>query len=89
MGDNTAIVHAMLDSRCLFYFEMLGSYSQFRTMEDDFGIIPPPKYDEAQENYHAYVSNGWTSTYVVPITNPISIEPETSLKQCAHFQRIR
>ncbi|NLZ37778.1 MAG: hypothetical protein GX897_09965 [Clostridiales bacterium] len=70
VGDNAPIVHAMLDSRCLFYYEMLGAYSLFRTMEDDFGIIPPPKYDEAQENYHAYVSNGWTSTYVVPITNP-------------------
>ncbi|MBQ4289693.1 MAG: hypothetical protein II719_00695 [Clostridia bacterium] len=24
----------------------------FREMEDDYGILPVPKYDEAQENYH-------------------------------------
>ena len=30
-------------------------------MENDFGIIPPPKYDEAQESYCAYLG------YTIPV----------------------
>ena len=33
----------------------------FTGMEDDYGIVPTPKYDEAQEGYHSYVG------FTVPI----------------------
>lgn len=52
----------------LFQGDMLGSVSKLRDMENDFGIIPPPKYDENQENYGTYVSNGWTTALAVPMT---------------------
>ncbi len=29
--------------------------SRFRDLEDDFAILPTPKYDESQENY--YITN--------------------------------
>lgn len=29
-----------------------------RDMEQDFGILPPPKYDEAQEKYYSYANIG-------------------------------
>ncbi|MBQ4043571.1 MAG: hypothetical protein IJD06_06210, partial [Clostridia bacterium] len=39
----------------------------FREMEDDYGIIPYPKLDETQENYHNLLHN--SSNYVtIPIT---------------------
>ncbi len=69
IGDNNAMATALIEGRFLFYNECLGAYAQFRDMEDDFGILPQPKYDEAQERYCAYISNGWNSTYVIPITN--------------------
>lgn len=53
----------------LFMGEMLGSISSFRDMEDEFGILPMPKYDENQKNYGAYVSHGWTTAYAIPMTN--------------------
>lgn len=40
-----------------------------RDMEDDFGILPMPKGDESQTSYTAYVSNGSSSAFAIPITN--------------------
>lgn len=37
--------------RALFYRNMIGWFYNLREMEDDYGIIPMPKYDELQENY--------------------------------------
>lgn len=53
----------------LFYGDMLAFVNQLREMTSDFGIIPMPKYDEAQESYGEYISNGWTTAYAVPMTN--------------------
>ncbi|MCL2816307.1 MAG: hypothetical protein FWD23_17065, partial [Oscillospiraceae bacterium] len=38
------------------------------TMETDFGILPPPKYNEQQENYYVAVDPWCTSAVSVPIT---------------------
>lgn len=38
-----------------------------REMEDDFGILPLPKYDEAQAQYRSRIIDGWLN--VVPMTN--------------------
>ena len=39
-----------------------------RTMETDFGILPPPKFDENQANYYAAVDAWCMSAVSVPIT---------------------
>ena len=48
----------------LFYVTGVGSVPALRAMETDFGIIPFPKYDEAQEKYYSRVIDGWI--YCVP-----------------------
>ena len=59
--------------RALFADTVLTNYGiHFTTMEDDFGIVPVPKYDESQENYKSYLG------YTIPmmfITNNTS-DPE-------------
>ena len=40
---------------------------QLRSMETDFGILPYPKYDEAQERYYSRVS--YYNAPIVPVTN--------------------
>jgi len=40
----------------------------FRSMESVYGIVPLPKYDEAQQNYHTIVHNT-SPLLVVPVTN--------------------
>ncbi len=37
--------------RALFFVELICSMAPLRDMENDFGIIPAPKYDEAQVDY--------------------------------------
>ena len=63
------------EGRKLFFMDMLGSISSLREMEDDFGVIPMPKWDEKQERYTGYVSNGWTTSFSIPVTNT---DPERS-----------
>ena len=37
-----------------------------RDMETDFGILPMPKFDEAQEKYYSQLSEGWEDMTAVP-----------------------
>jgi len=40
----------------------------FRTMDTIYGIVPLPKYDEAQQNYHTIVHSS-SPLLVIPLTN--------------------
>ena len=42
--------------------------AKLRDMESDFGIIPTPKYDAAQESYVTYNALGNSTGFVIPIT---------------------
>jgi len=55
------------ESRALFMDVSLFHLQALRNMETDFGIIPYPKYDEAQQEYYSRVSYYWAN--VVPTTN--------------------
>lgn len=41
--------------RALFYPEVLSAFWGLRAMEDDYGMIPIPKYDEAQKDYYSWM----------------------------------
>ena len=56
------------ENRALFYHAGMNRVTLLRTMETDFGILPPPKYDENQNNYYAAVDAWCTSAVSVPIT---------------------
>ncbi len=55
----------------LFYAEVLGNAKVLRSMDTDFGIIPFPKYDEAQEKYVSYTSYG-----AIALSLPTSLSAE-------------
>ena len=57
------------DGHCLFTPNRLFDASFLRDMDDDFGIIPYPKWDEAQEDYHTYYDDR-CSSFAVPVTAP-------------------
>lgn len=38
-------------------------------MDTDCGIIPTPKFDEKQEDYHTSLSTSWMTLLCVPATN--------------------
>ncbi|MBE6658876.1 MAG: hypothetical protein E7604_10615 [Ruminococcaceae bacterium] len=58
------IGHTMfMEDRSLFYGEVLSYVGGLREMESEFGILPIPKYDEAQSAYYTYCeSNSSTAT---------------------------
>ena len=43
-------------NRALFFLGRLQSLDNYRDMETDYGILPYPKYDAAQEDYHTAAS---------------------------------
>ncbi len=57
-----------LSGNVLFYNETLGNAQKLRQMTLDFGILPAPKYNEAQESYHNDVIESYFM--LVPVTNP-------------------
>lgn len=63
----SGIRQAFFEDRALFYAEVMFHVANLRQMETDFGIIPQPKYDEAQKDYITFV-NPAGSCLTVPIT---------------------
>lgn len=57
------------DNQALFYWNQLLISFELRAMESDYGLLPLPKYDEAQENYFAPVNNSWAMLLAIPATN--------------------
>ena len=51
--------------KAIFYAGYLSGATGMRDMENDFGILPQPKYDEKQEEYLSFV-NGAASVVCVP-----------------------
>ena len=61
------------EGRSLFSDIVLSKIGTFYSaMEDDFGIVPPPKFDEAQEDYCAYL--GYTIPVLFMCSN--AVDPE-------------
>ena len=59
--------HIFEGNRAMFIPELLGNAQTLRGMDTDFGIIPYPKWDEAQENYLT-TSVAYFSLFCVPVT---------------------
>ncbi len=60
--------HGVFSSgHALFYLEPIGSLKKLRDMDAEFGIVPFPKYDEAQETYTTYIA-GYAAFCGIPIT---------------------
>ena len=57
------------ENRALFYNNQLLVALNLRDMEADFGILPAPKLDEAQENYHTPFNDWWGTFLIMPVTN--------------------
>lgn len=67
-GEASAIDMYQSD-HALFYYGELHAVASMRDMDSPFGILPMPKYDEAQSEYHHSVNPNVAAVYVVPITN--------------------
>ena len=57
---------AFREGRGLFFLQNVGSSLSFREMEDEFGILPLPKYDDNQERYISSGASWGLPFYVIP-----------------------
>ena len=58
------------EGRALFFGEMIRNIQGFReSMDQDFGVLPYPKYNEAQEKYYSSYNTAWGTSYGIPVTN--------------------
>ncbi|MBQ4290446.1 MAG: hypothetical protein II719_04545 [Clostridia bacterium] len=51
-GDFNDYFKMFMDGHCLFIQALISTMDLYREMEDDFGIVPNPKYDASQESYY-------------------------------------
>ncbi len=63
------MIPAFMENRGLFFSNQLLMALDFRAMDADFGILPMPKADETQEEYHGYSNGAWNDFLIVPSTN--------------------
>ena len=63
------IIPMFMDDRGLFYHTGIGNtFKHLRDMDSPYGVVPNPKYTEAQENYFNGVLADWATTVAIPIT---------------------
>ena len=61
---------SFIEGRELFYMCGLINVASFRQMEDEFGILPMPKYYATQDRYYHTVSKDNASVMFLPVTIP-------------------
>ncbi len=59
---------AITEDRALFWVGNIKCVERMRASESDFGVVPMPKYDSAQENYAVHVQANIGSMSCFPIT---------------------
>lgn len=57
-----------MDNRAIFMWIRLAVVEELRGMDVDFGIIPLPKYEEAQKNYYSTINPSTSYCITVPVT---------------------
>ncbi len=65
----TAAINGMKEDRVLFLPGSLYDITGYRSMENDFGVLPYPKHSEEQERYYNYVASHVCPVISVPVTN--------------------
>lgn len=61
---------AVVDKRALFRASTVGGIADLGGYDCNFGVLPLPKYDEAQDGYHSFVSTIYATAAAIPKSNP-------------------
>lgn len=71
VGDEVAHEDDFPNRKVIFLFETLSAClkTNMREMEDDFGILPYPKWDKDQEQYINFIANGSTLVGIPVMVN--------------------
>lgn len=59
----------------------------FRSMEDDYAILPYPKYSEAQDSYYTHMNSYFPYAVAVPVTNSRVQETGAAMEALAYLSQ--
>lgn len=80
--NGSEVLHVMMqEGKVLFYIEPLGSVKKMRDVDYEIGVVPMPKYDEAQPEYRSYIYHG-AGSMGIPKTNS---DPERAGVICEYL----
>jgi hypothetical protein len=65
-GNSTENHQAFMNGTVLYMLTFLNGVREFRGMEDDYGLVPMPKYNDQQEKY--LTSSGTSAMWALPST---------------------
>lgn len=66
--DRSTVENAFANNQVFFDITRIESLNKYRAMEQDYGILPIPMYDEAQAEYYSEISPHHDSVIAVPHT---------------------
>lgn len=61
------VTAAFVEGRSIFNLSAASTTDSYRDMEDDFGLVPIPMYDENQERYYSMVNPWVSNAFCIPI----------------------
>lgn len=74
-ASDTVAINMFSGNQVLFFMQLMQIVPKLRDMEADFGIIPFPKYDEAQDTYYNTVGSWHSVFFCMPMG---TADPEMS-----------
>jgi len=84
-GTGLTMTAAFGEERALFLAGASQHVEQLRAIDTNFGIIPYPKWDEAQEKYMSSTAGSYHPTIVVPQTNDDLFNTSVVMESLAYW----
>lgn len=72
----------------LFYSGSLASMNNFRDFEDEYGMLPMPKYDEAQKNYRTRTIDSYFAMVPVTVTETDLVGAVLDVLYCEAYNEV-
>ena len=66
---DTLAIQMFSNNQAMFFMQLMQMVPKLRDMDADFGILPFPKYDEAQEEYYNTVGSWHSVFFCMPFGN--------------------
>ena len=66
----TGMCNMFMNNQAMFMWIRFADVEMLRNMDVDFGIIPVPKWDEAQKQYYSAVNQHMGTATVIPVSCP-------------------
>lgn len=88
-GEGATQTKFFINDQFMFFVEKLGNAEQMKDMASEYGILPFPKYDAAQENYISSARDALSAYLVVSdITEPEMVATVTEALCMIGYQKI-